>query len=795
MIKSKKQMFMVIGSFVLIMLLGTITYAFFNYTRTGTANRISVGKIYFNTNQNGNINLTNMFPIETNSTNLSDPTKVGMITIDVGGDTTYDDGIEYVVSAVNVNNKINGKHLPISIDVSYGEASGETIGTLDDDYFTNRGGNTSIYKVLAGDSIKEGAQLLVGYIAKGETGINGTIMIKAYIDEDKIAISDTYPSGNVTYTESSGETSIEVVDYTNDTTSEWIAEREVFTTSEWNSLHTNGISFKIKVEANEGIWVDDPMSLYSIMKNNSVMDNIQSTYVSSSTGINFGEISSDTNGKGIYMRAGTENDAHPIVYYRGNIDNNNVSFNNKCWKAVITTDTGGVKLIYNGEAKNSHRYVNGEALLDSDINYTNDSDYPYVFDTSTKKWTSGNAGIHSSTGTFIFHINESNNYFVDYDLSSEANYDKVKIYKNDSLLKEDSGINTDSIYLGNLTTSDEIKIEYVKDWTGVAGDDIVSFKIVKNLGDLMPKSICDKEGAETFISISGTKNFTYNDEYNSPAYVGYMYGDIYVDKSEIPSSGAYFGSGFIYENGVYKLTNTSTTLDSYHHYTCNLTTAEGTCATIRYYYYNNSYINLTGGDSIEKAMEKMQTNTNNSNAKTQIDTWYASNMNNVTNKLEDTIWCNDRSFGDGNNNGLIANGGDLSTPLYYGAHERSNDASNTSAVKNKPSLLCQNINDRFTVNNSQGNRKLTYPVALLTADEMVLAGGSPSGSSTFYLQNAEWSMSPYSYPTAHVFSIFSSRLDINDVDNYDGIRPSISLKPGTIILSGTGIENDPYVIE
>ena len=67
MIKSKKQSLIVIGVFTLVMLLGTVTYAFFNYTRTGTANIIKTGRIYFNTTQSsGNseaINLTNVFPI------------------------------------------------------------------------------------------------------------------------------------------------------------------------------------------------------------------------------------------------------------------------------------------------------------------------------------------------------------------------------------------------------------------------------------------------------------------------------------------------------------------------------------------------------------------------------------------------------------------------------------------------------------------------------------------------------------------------------------------------------------
>ncbi len=55
---------------------------------------------------------------------------------------------------------------------------------------------------------------------------------------------------------------------------------------------------------------------------------------------------------GVYTRAGTENDKYPIYYYRGKKDlvNNNVLFNNYCWKIVRTTATGGVRLIHVAEA-------------------------------------------------------------------------------------------------------------------------------------------------------------------------------------------------------------------------------------------------------------------------------------------------------------------------------------------------------------------------------------------------------------------------------------------------------------
>ena len=101
MIKSKKQMYTVIGAFALVMLLTTVTYAFFNYTRTGVANNIRTGRIYFNTSQNGTFNLTNVFPVAS-----SEIDNVDSITVQIMGDTTYADGEEFLISLVNVNNTI-----------------------------------------------------------------------------------------------------------------------------------------------------------------------------------------------------------------------------------------------------------------------------------------------------------------------------------------------------------------------------------------------------------------------------------------------------------------------------------------------------------------------------------------------------------------------------------------------------------------------------------------------------------------------------------------------------------------
>ena len=88
--------------------------------------------------------------------------------------------------------------------------------------------------------------------------------------------------------------------------------------------------------------------LMDVIKKEAVLDSIASTYVTSSSGIDFSAVSSDTNGKGVYTLTSSASDKYPIYYYRGAVENNNVIFGAFCWKMVRTTETGGIKLIYNG---------------------------------------------------------------------------------------------------------------------------------------------------------------------------------------------------------------------------------------------------------------------------------------------------------------------------------------------------------------------------------------------------------------------------------------------------------------
>ncbi len=167
MIKSKKQMFIVVGTFILVMLLGTVTYAFFNYTRTGTGNAVQVGRMAFISRQTDTISLTNLFPIDPTITGImDDDTKVGTLEIEIEGDTDYIGGIEYLISSVNSNiTTTNGKVVPISLLVTV-----DGLGTSNANYWEAREStNASIYKRLVGDTLEKDQRLLVGFIKPNTT--------------------------------------------------------------------------------------------------------------------------------------------------------------------------------------------------------------------------------------------------------------------------------------------------------------------------------------------------------------------------------------------------------------------------------------------------------------------------------------------------------------------------------------------------------------------------------------------------------------------------------------------------
>ena len=414
------------------------------------------------------------------------------------------------------------------------------------------------------------------------------------------------------------------------------------------------------------LWIDkDEGSL----GNGSTMNKSLNAYLTLGSGSTIGDLkldlyhtienryNQDKTYLGLYNGEGAATYANPVYYYKGNVQNNNVLFAGFCWKIVRTTETGGVKIVYNGIQKNGS---------------------------------------------------------------------------------------------------------------------------------------CNNTGTDSQIGRSA-----FNSSYNSPSYVGYMYNKVYAysDKSMSSESNIVFGNSFTYANGTYTLKDTKTvatwssgynTINN-NHYTC-MTTGT-TCSSIYYVYYASSsnayYITLTNGKSVNDALNEMlyadDVNKNDSTIKTYIDSWYESNIKDkYDNKLEDTVFCNDRSMSNESSNGWNPIGGSTSTSLQFKNYNANQ------------SLVCANETDRFSMSNPKA--KLKYPIGLLSLSELSLSG---YGSSHYY-NNGQyvWLASPFSFISndAYVGLADSGGLAGSDVVDSGGVRPSVSIQPGTSFSSGDGSFTNPFVI-
>jgi len=104
---------------------------------------------------------------------------------------------------------------------------------------------------------------------------------------------------------------------------------------------------------------------------------------SSDKDIDFSQISSDTNGKGLYYTSDLsltedydgDGAGERVYYYRGAVTNNNVRFGGYCWRIVRTNEDGSVKLRYNGEYENGTCPVTGTAVKINNENYPFNAEY------------------------------------------------------------------------------------------------------------------------------------------------------------------------------------------------------------------------------------------------------------------------------------------------------------------------------------------------------------------------------------------------------------------------------------
>ena len=192
-----------------------------------------------------------------------------------------------------------------------------------------------------------------------------------------------------------------------------------------------------------------------------------------------------------------------------------------------------------------------------------------------------------------------------------------------------------------------------------------------------------------------------------------------------------------------------------------------------------------------------------SDIKTYLEDWYANytDLYKTGTKITDQIYCNDRTASTSNvaysttNYTTLTSWNSTGTEYYYGAYGRI-------AKDNNPMLTCAVDSDRFTVNkiNSKGNSALTYPIGLITIDEVEMAGNNWSESNTsYYLHTGAyyWAGSPYDFYYRGSADEFLVRdggyLNSTYVSNRYGVRGVVSLSSESKLL-GSGTYNDVYTV-
>ena len=201
---------------------------------------------------------------------------------------------------------------------------------------------------------------------------------------------------------------------------------------------------------------------------------------------------------------------------------------------------------------------------------------------------------------------------------------------------------------------------------------------------------------------------------------------------------------------------------------------------------DNAYVGYMYGTPDSSTYEETHVNTNNSTIKIANDNWYKTNIVDAgySQYVADAIYCNDRSLSSGT--GISYN--DTVYMAYY-----------RLSTNKTPSLKCPQNNDKFTISSSLGNGNLTYPVGLLTLDEVVYAGGKYDiSNSSYYLYSGQsyWTISPrhFNRGSSDVWLVyFAGSLLSGPVDYSWALRPVISLK-SDIAFSGNGSMTEPFEI-
>ena len=602
---------------------------------------------------------------------------------------------------------------------------------------------------------------------------------------------------------------------------------------EEDDLLLSDLSLNLSIEV-EYIQADEtaqegPVSIYQMMKNNSVMDNIRSEYVDNDNGINYIESGNFTgrNGNGFYEYYKTANDDMPIYYYRGS-KNNLVVFGGQCFNILRTTDTGDVKLMYYGAVDSNNVCTNSNYEISSIQNF---SQYTYYRPFINISYMYGEIEPSTTSLSFESYQSMSSLYYTN-------NYNKTGYYSDEVVLDRDGYNLIDPVEYNDETDIHDLIGKYYVSGCWSYGSyachntsvmyfvTLASYNSTTGTGQFSIYTLTNRQlpsdFAEAIIygssltdnndgtyTVSGTTTsmnrsewitggysnidtgyYTCNNSSGTCSNPRYMY---YISRSNYyytrMNNGILYGNDYEYVDGKYYLIDTTTILnpttdvsDLYnYHYTCG--TTSDNCTSLKYiysYYIANSnsrttsyyYLTLNSGQSLDEYINSLFTPTNNSQIKTLVDNWFEAYMLDYLKYIKDTVYCNDRSFPTGVLNVFNPDGGIISDSYYYASYYRR--------TNNDFILSCPNKRDSFTVNESDiGNGALTYPVGLITMDESTL-------TTTYSFRKQTHTLTAYLYNTT-----------VSDYTNGYGdlyAAPVIAIDGNLVINGGNGTPANPYTL-
>ena len=347
-------------------------------------------------------------------------------------------------------------------------------------------------------------------------------------------------------------------------------------------------------------------------------------------------------------------------------------------------------------------------------------------------------------------------------------------------------------------------------YRGAVKNNYVSFagfiwRIIRRNGDGSIRMIyagkkTSDTGTDTIIDKTA-----FNFKYWDSAYAGYKYNEKFSLHENNGTTGYNwftntqkynFGTGYTFDESTKKFTLTGTIkqltwkdnsseIVSGKLYSC-LNTSCNVVYKITGYSNDTTMIVQPISYSSDSYADAVINNTN-STMKTTLDTWYKNNLTSSASYIADETFCNDRS--------VTGESGYLTTPTtYYGAFNRLYN-------KRTPSLKCVQDNDKFKVSNASA--KLDYPVSLITADEVAMAGGVwNTPNSNYYLYNGQyfWTLSPSLFNSYASHASVWHVLPLGSLDPWDnvassyGVRPVINLRSDVQITKGDGTSLNPYVV-